>query len=96
MAVRGGISAVLITFIVTGVWILSGWKAGFMMAQIGAVTACILTALDNPVPVLRIFIWGSVASAVLVFIYAFGIFPYVTTFWELGLVLLPMFCLRFP
>lgn len=91
VAIRGGISAVLITFIVTGVWIISGWKAGFMMAQMGAVTACILTALDNPVPVLRIFIWGSIASAVLVFVYAFGIFPHVTTFWELGLVLLPMF-----
>ncbi len=91
VAIRGGISAVLITFIVTGVWIVSGRKAGFMMAQMGAVTACILTALDNPVPVLRIFIWGSIASAVLVFVYAFGIFPHVTTFWELGLVLLPMF-----
>ncbi|MBN6517319.1 FUSC family protein [Acinetobacter pittii] len=91
VAIRGGISAVLITFIVTGVWIVSGWKAGFMMAQMGAITACILTALDNPVPVLRIFIWGSIASAVLVFVYAFGIFPHVTTFWELGLVLLPMF-----
>ncbi len=91
VAIRDGISAVLITFIVTGVWIVSGWKAGFMMAQMGAVTACILTALDNPVPVLRIFIWGSIASAVLVFVYAFGIFPHVTTFWELGLVLLPMF-----
>lgn len=91
VAIRGGISAALITFIVTGVWIVSGWKAGFMMAQMGAVTACILTALDNPVPVLRIFIWGSIASAVLVFVYAFGIFPHVTTFWELGLVLLPMF-----
>ncbi|WP_447501748.1 FUSC family protein [Acinetobacter pittii] len=91
VAIRGGISAVLITFIVTGGWIISGWKAGFMMAQMGAVTACILTALDNPVPVLRIFIWGSIASAVLVFVYAFGIFPHVTTFWELGLVLLPMF-----
>jgi len=60
VAIRGGISAVLITFIVTGGWIISGWKAGFMMAQMGAVTACILTALDNPVPVLRIFIWGSI------------------------------------
>jgi uncharacterized membrane protein YccC len=39
IAVRGGISAVLITFIVTGAWILSGWKAGFMMAQMGAITA---------------------------------------------------------
>ncbi|MEN8321305.1 FUSC family protein [Acinetobacter junii] len=91
IAVRGGISAVLITFIVTGAWILSGWKAGFMMAQMGAITACILTALDNPVPVLRIFIWGSIVSAGLVFIYAFGIFPHITHFWQLALVLFPIF-----
>lgn len=91
IAVRGGISAVLITFIVTGAWILSGWKAGFMMAQMGAITACILTALDNPVPVLRIFIWGSIVSAGLVFIYAFGIFPHITHFGQLALVLFPIF-----
>ncbi|MEJ5203812.1 FUSC family protein [Acinetobacter junii] len=91
IAVRGGISAVLITFIVTGAWILSGWKAGFMMAQMGAITACILTALDNPVPVLRIFIWGSIVSAGLVFIYAFGIFPHITHFWQLALILFPIF-----
>ncbi|MBJ8441527.1 FUSC family protein [Acinetobacter junii] len=91
IAVRGGISAVLITFIVTGAWILSGWKAGFMMAQMGAITACILTALDNPVPVLRIFIWGSIVSSGLVFIYAFGIFPHITHFWQLALVLFPIF-----
>lgn len=91
IAVRGGISAVLITFIVTGAWILSGWKAGFMMAQMGAITACILTALDNPVPVLRIFIWGSIVSAGLVFIYAFGVFPHITHFWQLALVLFPIF-----
>ncbi|MDF2418226.1 FUSC family protein [Acinetobacter beijerinckii] len=91
IAIRGGISAVLITFIVTAAWIISGWKAGFMMAQMGAITACILTALDNPVPVLRIFIWGSLVSAVLVFVYAFGIFPHITHFWQLALVLFPMF-----
>lgn len=91
IAIRGGISAVLITFIVTAAWIISGWKAGFMMAQMGAITACILTALDNPVPVLRIFIWGSLVSAVLVFVYAFGIFPHVAHFWQLALVLFPVF-----
>lgn len=91
IAIRGGISAVVITFIVTAAWILSGWKAGFMMAQMGAITACILTALDNPVPVLRIFIWGSIVSAGLVFLYAFGIFPHVTHFWQLALVLFPVF-----
>jgi len=57
----------------------------------GAITACILTALDNPVPVLRIFIWGSLVSAGLVFIYAFGIFPHITHFWQLALVLFPIF-----
>ncbi|MDM1020480.1 FUSC family protein [Acinetobacter sp. VNK23] len=91
IAIRGGIGAVLITFIVTAAWILSGWKAGFMMAQMGAITACILTALDNPVPVLRIFIWGSIVSAGLVFVYAFGIFPHITAFWQLALVLFPVF-----
>lgn len=62
-----------------------------MMAQMGAITACILTALDNPVPVLRIFIWGSIVSAGLVFVYAFGIFPHITAFWQLALVLFPVF-----
>lgn len=93
VAVRGGISAGLIMLIVCSVWILSGWQMGFMMAQMGAVTACILTALDNPVPVLRIFIWGSLASAGIVFVYAFGVFPHVTAFWELAVVLLPIFIL---
>ncbi len=90
VAVRGGVSATLITLIVTAAWILSGWKAGYMMAQMGVITACILTALDNPVPVLRIFIVWSLISAGLGFIYAFGIFPYVTDFWQLALVLCPL------
>lgn len=90
VAVRGGVSAMLITLIVTAAWILSGWKMGFMMAQMGVITACILTAIDNPVPVLRIFIVWSVISAVLAFVYAFGIFPYVTEFWQLALVLCPL------
>lgn len=90
VAVRGGVSAALITLIVTAAWILSGWKMGFMMAQMGVITACILTAIDNPVPVLRIFIVWSVISAGLAFVYAFGIFPHVTDFWQLALVLCPL------
>lgn len=90
VAVRGGVSATLITLIVTAAWILSGWKAGYMMAQMGVITACILTALDNPVPVLRIFIVWSLISAGLGFIYAFGVFPYVTDFLQLALVLCPL------
>ena len=99
VAVRGGISAFLIILIATAFWILSGWKAGFMLAEMAAISACILTAMDNPVPALKLFIRANIYSAVLVFIYAYGVFPHVTAFWELALVLAPLsiFCLMlFP
>ena len=99
VAVRGGVSAFIIIMIATAFWILSGWKAGFMLAEMAAITACILTAMDNPVPALKMFIRASISAVVMVFIYAYGIFPHVTTFWELMLVLAPfiIFCLMlFP
>ena len=99
VAVRGGVSAFIIIMIATAFWILSGWKAGFMLAEMAAITACILTAMDNPVPALKMFIRASIYAVVMVFIYAYGIFPHVTTFWELMLVLAPfiIFCLMlFP
>lgn len=99
VAVRGGISAFLIILIATAFWILSGWKAGFMLAEMAAISACILTAMDNPVPALKLFIRANIYSAMVVFIYAYGVFPHVTAFWELALVLAPfsIFCLMlFP
>jgi len=99
VAVRGGISAFIVVIIATGFWILSGWKAGFMMAEMAAISACILTAMDNPVPALKLFVRGNIYAGVMVFIYAYGIFPHVTSFWELALVLAPfvIYCLMmFP
>ena len=99
VAVRGGISASLVVLIATSFWILSGWKAGFMLAEMAAISACILTSLDNPVPALKMFIRANIYAAFIVFIYAFGIFPYVTSFWQLVLVLSPfiIYCLTlFP
>lgn len=95
VAVRGGFSAFLIILIATGFWILSGWKAGFMMAEMAAISACILSAMDNPVPALKMFIRANIYAAIAVFIYAFGIFPNITEFWQLALVLAPfaLFCL---
>ncbi len=99
VALRGGISAFIVVIIATGFWILSGWKAGFMMAEMAAISACILTAMDNPVPALKMFVRGNIYAGVLVFIYAYGIFPHLTSFWELALVLAPfvIYCLMmFP
>ena len=99
VAVRGGISACIIVFVATGFWILSGWKAAFMMAEMAAISACILTSMDNPVPALKMFIRGNIYAGIFVFIYAYGIFPNVTEFWQLAVVLAPfaMYCLMmFP
>lgn len=95
VAVRGGVSAFIVVIVATGFWIVSGWKAGFMMAEMAAICACILTSMDNPVPALKIFIRGSLYAAIIVFIYAYGIFPQVSAFWMLAIVLAPfcMYCL---
>lgn len=89
VAVRGGLAALCSTFFAVAVWILTGWKAGYMMAQMAAVCSCILTAIDNPIPALKIFFWGSVTSFCIVFVYAFAIFPNISQFWQLALVLAP-------
>ena len=54
-----------------------------MMAQMGAITAYLNSS--NPVPVLRIFIWGSIVSAGLVFLYCVWYFsacdPFLNWLW---------------
>lgn len=99
VAVRGGVSAFLVVLIATSLWIVSGWTAAFMMAEMAAISACILTAMDNPVPALRFFIRGNIYAGIIIFIYAFGIFPIITEFWQLVIVLAPfvIYCLMmFP
>ena len=95
VALRGGIAAFITVIVSTAFWILSGWKAGFMLAEMAAISACILTTMDNPVPALKMFIRGNIYAGVIIFIYAYGIFPHVTAFWQLVVVLAPfcMFCL---
>lgn len=91
MATRGSISAFIVVMLSGGTWILTGWQSGYMMAEMAAVTACILTSMDNPVPALKMFMRGNIYAAIIVFIYLFGIFPQVTEYWQLILVLAPVF-----
>lgn len=99
VAVRGGISAFLAIFIAGAMWIITGWKYGYMVASLTSICVCIMASMDNPVPALKIFIRATFYTAVVVFIYAFGVLPYVTEFWQLALVLAPfiIFCVSlFP
>ncbi|MCH4246409.1 MAG: FUSC family protein [Acinetobacter populi] len=89
MAERGALAAMLAIFTSFGLWIYSGWQAGYMMAQLAAVSACILTAMDNPVPALKLFVRASIYASIMVLIYVFVIFPEVKAFWQLAVVLAP-------
>lgn len=90
VAVRGAIAAFASIMIGFSIWIYSGWQYGYMLAQMGAVIACILTALDDPIPLLKIFLRGTVYATIIVFIYLFFILPDVKTFLQLALVLAPV------
>lgn len=90
IAVRSSIAAGVATSISFLLWIYSGWHAGYMMAQLTAVSVCILSMLDNPVPALKLFVRGSIYAAILTIFYAFVIMPEVKEFWQLAFVLAPM------
>ncbi|MFT4020846.1 MAG: FUSC family protein, partial [Acinetobacter sp.] len=99
MAVRSSIAAAVAILVSFTIWIYSGWRAGYMMAQLAAVSACILAALDNPVPALKLFIRGSIYASILVILYVFCIMPEVKAFWQLALVLAPcmiFFVMMYP
>lgn len=90
VAVRSAVAASIATIISFLLWIYSGWHAGYMMAQLTAVSVCILSGLDNPVPALRLFVRGSVYAAFITMFYAFVIMPEVHEFWQLAFVLAPL------
>lgn len=90
VAVRSAVAATIATIISFMLWIYSGWHAGYMMAQLTAVSVCILSGLDNPVPALRLFIRGSIYAAFITMFYAFVIMPEVHEFWQLAFVLAPL------
>lgn len=95
VALRAAVAAMLTVIVATGFWILSGWKAGFMLAEMAVISSCILATMDNPVPALKMFIRGNIYAAGIIFIYAYGIFPFISEFWQLALVMAPfcMYCL---
>lgn len=91
VALRAAISAMLAISTGSLLWYFSGWQHGALLPQLAAIMACILTFMDNPVPGLISFVKASVISTFVVFIYQFGIFPMVHSFFGMMLVIFPFF-----
>lgn len=74
---------------------MSGWKSGFMLAEMATITACILTFLDDPVPALKLFIRASIYASFFCFYLCLWHLSHLTSFWEVMVVLATFYFILF-
>jgi uncharacterized membrane protein YccC len=94
MALYSGVSAMLATFIATAFWISTGWSQGSAAAMMAGVLCCIFSTTDDPTPLMRQFLFASVAAVASAFVVEFAVFPvihgYLMLAVALGLFLIPV------
>ncbi|TCR91719.1 FUSC family protein [Rhizobium sp. BK376] len=94
MALYSGVSAMLATFIATAFWIATGWSQGSAAAMMAGVLCCIFATTDDPTPMMKQFLFASIAAVGCAFVLEFAVFPaihgYVMLLAALGLVLIPV------
>jgi len=89
MALRTGAGAVATIVLGCTLWIESGWKDGAGAVLIAGVATALFGSSDEPAPIVRKFLYGTVIGLVTAIIYAFAIFPRITAFPVLALLLSP-------
>jgi uncharacterized membrane protein YccC len=94
MAFYSSFAAMLATFIATAFWVLSGWSQGNAAPMMAGVLCCLFATMDDPTPMMKQFLYASIAAVAGGFILEFGVFPAVHDYWTLvaalGLVLIPV------
>ncbi|KPC54753.1 FUSC family protein [Amantichitinum ursilacus] len=86
-------SASLFTFIACVLWRELGWADGASAVTLGAVACCFFAALDEPVPMLKIFFRWTVVSIVISAMWLFAVLPLSHEFETLAVLLAPPFLL---
>jgi uncharacterized membrane protein YccC len=88
-ALRGAAGAAGTIILGSILWIGSGWNDGATAVMLAGVFLALFSAMDNPLPPLRMFFWGTLIATIIGFVYAFAILPRVDGFPELALMLAP-------
>ncbi|MGA7781824.1 MAG: FUSC family protein [Paraburkholderia sp.] len=79
------ISAGLVIFISSSVWIASGWQDGAAAVSLGAIGCCFFAALDEPVPMMITFLK---CASMAVFIAAFYLFVVLPNGQDFGMLVI--------
>lgn len=89
MALRCGLASALSVIATTGLWILTDWSSGASAVMMAGIFCALFSAADQSSVLIRQMFWGNMIGFVAAMIYAFGIFPRVTSFEVLVGVLAP-------
>lgn len=89
-----GLASMLAVLLGCAFWIGSGWSRGTSLPMMAAAALSIFAQLDNPAPLLKQFILGSVLAVLLAGLYLFVLMPQIDGFvllaCALGLSLIPV------
>lgn len=89
VAVLSAISAAVSLSVVSTFWILSGWSDGSAAALMAAVVCCLFSTVDDPVPMISVFVKASTLGVIAAAIYLFAVLPAATNFEMLALAFAP-------
>lgn len=90
LAARIAVAVTVSISAVCAVWIVGGWTWGANAAIQVAVYGSVVSAIDNPWPRLRTFIFATLIALVILFVYQFGILPKIDGFAALVVALAPL------
>ncbi len=89
MAALAGLSVGIATLASCAFWIVTGWHDGSGAAQMTAIFFSLFAAMDNPLPVMRLFGRYTLYAILAVGLFQFAILPFADGFLELVLVMAP-------
>lgn len=90
-ALRAALGTVATMVLGCAFWIGTGWPDGAGAVLIAAVCCALFGNSDNPAPIIRTFLWGSMIGVAIAALYLFAILPRATDYVTVAAVLAPMF-----
>ena len=90
MALRTTAGTIATVLLGCAFWIVTGWKDGGGAVAIAGICCALFGSVDDPAPVIKTFLIGTVIGIVLAGFYAFVLFPQITAFPVLMLSMAPV------
>jgi uncharacterized membrane protein YccC len=90
VALRAAAGTIATVLLGCAFWIITAWPDGAGAVLIAGVCCALFGSSDEPAPAVMKFFWGSLIGILVAAVYAYGVFPQVTSFPLLILLLAPV------